>query len=126
MSENTHEEQPPSNGGEELLTREEVARRLRVCPSTVDNWRKRYGLPTIEKGYRVFFDWEDVKAWLKSGPMKAIRQKKRDQRDGAKRKRKAGGDDPRAREIRNSKSEGRRQGADAGREGAAKERRVVA
>jgi hypothetical protein len=90
MNEHTDEEQPPSNGGDDLLTREEVARRLPVCPTTVDNWRKRYELPTIEKGYRVFFDWEDVKAWLKSGPMKAIRQKQRDQRAGAKRKRKAG------------------------------------
>jgi hypothetical protein len=91
MNEYTHEEQPPNNGGEELLTRTEVARRLRVCPSTVDNWRKRYGLPTIEKGYRVFFDWEDVKAWLKSGPMKAIRQRKPRKADAAKRKRNAGG-----------------------------------
>ena len=97
MNENTHEEQPPSNGGEELLTRTEVARRLRVCPSTVDNWRKRYGLPTIEKGYRVFFDWEDVKAWLKSGPMKAIRQRKPRKADAAKRKRRTGADGPRAR-----------------------------
>jgi excisionase family DNA binding protein len=99
MIEHTHEEQPPNNGGEELLTRTEVARRLRVSPTTVDNWRKRYELPTIEKGYRVFFDWEDVKAWLKSGPMKAIRQKKSSKGDGAKRKRKrkAGGDGPRAR-----------------------------
>jgi hypothetical protein len=38
--------------------------------------------------------------------MKAIRRKKLDQPDGAKRKRKAGGDDPRAREIRGPKSEG--------------------
>jgi hypothetical protein len=106
MSENTHQEQPPNNGGEELLTRKEVARRLRVCPTTVDNWRKRYELPTIEKGYRVFFDWEDVKAWLKSGPMKAIRQKKRDQRDGAKRKRKAGGEGPLAREVRRPEAGG--------------------
>ena len=85
MSEKTHEGQPPDSGGEELLTRKEVARRLRVHPSTVDNWRKRYGLPTIEKGYKVFFDWEDVKAWLKSGPMKAIRLTTAGRRGGAKR-----------------------------------------
>ena len=91
MNKNTHEEQPPNNRGEELLTRKELAPRLRVCTTTVDNWRKRYGLPTIEKGYRVFFDWEDVKAWLKSGPMKAVREKKPRKGDAAKRKRKAGG-----------------------------------
>lgn len=53
---------------------------------------------------------------MKSGPMNAIRRKNLDQRDGAKRKRKAGGD-------------GRVSGKElvrAEREGAAKERRVEA
>jgi len=83
---------PPLNrGGEELLTREEVARRLRVHPSTVDNWRKRYGLPTIEKGNKVYFDWPDVKAWLKCGPMKAGRRKRAAQSSGGQRSGEAGG-----------------------------------
>jgi hypothetical protein len=116
MINDTHEERPPDPGGEELLTKKEVARRLRVCPSTVDNWRKRYGLPTIEKGYRVFFDWEDVRAWLKSGPMKAIRQKKPGKGGGVKRKRKAGGDG----EVSGKEL------VRAEREGAAEERRVLA
>jgi transposase-like protein len=73
------------------LTREEVARRLRVHPSTVDNWRKRYGLPTIEKGSKVYFDWPEVKAWLHSGPMKAGRRKKAARSSGGKRSREAGG-----------------------------------
>ena len=91
MSENNEKGTPVEPGGEELLTREEVARRLRVHPSTVDNWRKRYGLPTIEKGNKVYFDWPDVKAWLKSGPMKAGRRKKVARSSSGKRSGEAGG-----------------------------------
>ena len=115
MSENIHEEQPPDPGGEELLTRTEVARRLRIHPSTVDSWREKYGLPAIEKGNKVYFDWADVKAWLKSKPLKARRRKRA--RKGSKKCRgKTGGD-------------GRVSGKElqlAERDGAAEERRVLA
>jgi excisionase family DNA binding protein len=120
MSENTHEEPSPDPGGEELLTRTEVARRLRIHPSTVDSWREKYGLPAIEKGNKVYFDWADVKAWLKSKPQKARRRKKKKKkaarRGGGKRRSKAGGDgEVSGKELQEAK-----------REGAAEERRVLA
>ena len=92
MSENTHQAQPPNPGGEELLTRKELARRLRVHVSTVDNWRDNQGLPAMVRGNRVFFDWAEVKAWLRTGPKKVRRRKqtKRAKGGGAKRRRKGG------------------------------------
>ena len=65
----------------------ELARRLRVHVSTIDNWRDEEDLPAMVKGNRVFFDWPDVKAWLKTGPKKARRRKKKKKagrRGGAK------------------------------------------
>lgn len=88
MIENTHhkQEQAPDSGGDNgLLTRTEVARRLRIHPSTVDSWREKYGLPAIEKGNKVYFDWADVSVWLKSKPQKA-RRRKRARKDSTKRK----------------------------------------
>lgn len=93
MNENTHKEQPPGAGGEELLTRKELARRLRVHVSTVDNWRDEQGLPAMVRGNRVFFDWAEVKAWLRTGPKKVRRRKKKKKGAkgaSAKRKRKGG------------------------------------
>ena len=93
MSDTTHEAQPPNPGGEELLTRKELARRLRVHVSTVDNWRDEQGLPAMVRGNRVFFDWAEVKAWLRTGPKKVRRRKKKKKgarSAGAKRKGKPG------------------------------------
>ena len=97
MSDKTHEAQPPDPGGEELLTRKELARRLRVHVSTVDNWRDKQGLPAMVRGNRVFFDWAEVKAWLRTGPKKVRRRKKKKKKGakgakgaGAKRRRKGG------------------------------------
>ena len=78
MSENNEEGSPLEPGGEELLTRKEIARRLRRCVGTVDNWRKFEGLPSIEKGNTVYFVWPEVKGWLKSGSKKAGRRKTAD------------------------------------------------
>lgn len=91
MSEKTHEAQPPGPGGEELLTRKKLARRLGVHVSTVDNWRDEQDLPAMVRGNRVFFDWAEVKAWLKTGPKKVRRRKKKKKKGAsAKRKRKGG------------------------------------
>lgn len=93
MIDNTHqvqEQAPDPGGGNGLLTRTEVARRLRIHPSTVDSWREKYGLPAIEKGNKVYFDWADVTAWLKCKPQKA-RRRKRARNDSTRRKGKTGG-----------------------------------
>jgi len=70
MNERSHEPPFSGPGDEKLLNRVGLARRLNMHPSTVDNWQKRYELPTIKNGNKVFFHREDVKAWLKSAPMK--------------------------------------------------------
>lgn len=48
-----------------FLTRDEMAKRLRVSVRHLDNLRKRGRLPFVPIGDRVFFDPEDVYAALK-------------------------------------------------------------
>ena len=47
-----------------LLTREELARELKVHTNTIDRMRKR-GMPEMKDGKVVRFDLEDVKEWMK-------------------------------------------------------------
>lgn len=49
---------------EELLTKEELCRWLKISRPTVDRWRKQ-GLPFIKTGRLVRFDKNDVLKWLK-------------------------------------------------------------
>jgi excisionase family DNA binding protein len=45
------------------LSREQVAKYLGVSVGTVDNMRKRQGLPAMKIGTRVVFRPEAVEAW---------------------------------------------------------------
>lgn len=49
---------------ENLLTKAELAQRLRVTGRTIDRYREE-GLPTIPLSSRALrFDWDKVLAWL--------------------------------------------------------------
>lgn len=43
----------------------ECAKRLHVNPSTLDDWRKRWGLPSFKVGGRRYYRLTDVNAWLR-------------------------------------------------------------
>jgi excisionase family DNA binding protein len=49
------------------LTKEEVARKLRVTVRTVDKYRAKEGLPSMKRGNRVWFDEDAVDAWAAGG-----------------------------------------------------------
>ena len=42
----------------------ELADRLRVDPTTLDDWRKRRGLPSFKVGGRRYYRLAAVDAWL--------------------------------------------------------------
>lgn len=48
----------------ELLTKAELARRLKVTPRTITAWTQRLRLPHIKAGHAVRFDWQSVKSHL--------------------------------------------------------------
>ncbi len=43
----------------------ELAKRLGVDPSTLDCWRKRWGLPTFKVGGRRYYRLTAVNEWLR-------------------------------------------------------------
>lgn len=47
-----------------FLTKAELSAALKVSERTIDNWRKRGVLNTVEIGKVLRFDWEDVVAKL--------------------------------------------------------------
>jgi excisionase family DNA binding protein len=49
-----------------LLTKQEIAKRLRRSPRTVDAWMREGRLPYLKVSKSVLFDWGDVLAKLKS------------------------------------------------------------
>jgi excisionase family DNA binding protein len=49
-----------------LLTKQEIAKRLRRSPRTVDAWMREGRLPYLKVSKSVLFDWDDVLAKLKS------------------------------------------------------------
>jgi excisionase family DNA binding protein len=51
---------------EGLLTKQELAKRLRRSPRTVDAWMREGRLPYLKVSKSVLFDWGDVLAKLKS------------------------------------------------------------
>jgi excisionase family DNA binding protein len=55
--------QPPNLGGENYLTRKEVAARFGVDPRTIDNWRFKYDMPHYCVGGQVRFKESEVEAW---------------------------------------------------------------
>lgn len=50
---------------DEVITREEVARRCHVCPSTVKNWELAGLVPHIVLGRSVRYLWPDVVSALR-------------------------------------------------------------
>jgi excisionase family DNA binding protein len=48
----------------ELITKAELARRLKVTPRTITAWTKRLRLPHIKAGYAVRFNWRNVENHL--------------------------------------------------------------
>jgi hypothetical protein len=53
-----------ASGG--LLTKSEIAKRLRRSPRTVDVWMKQSKLPYIKINKSVLFSWPDVLEKLRS------------------------------------------------------------
>jgi len=54
---------------DELLTKEEVSKWLKVSQSTIDRWRKA-GLPFIKTGRLTRFNQEEILKWLKENHKK--------------------------------------------------------
>ena len=50
---------------EELLTKQELSKLLKVTEATIDRWRKA-GMPFIKTGKLVRFKKEEVMDWFKS------------------------------------------------------------
>ena len=50
---------------EELITKRELAARLKKTPRCIEIWMKLQYLPYIKIGHSVFFRWLDVMAALK-------------------------------------------------------------
>lgn len=48
----------------ELLTKKELAKRLRVSPRTIDNWREAKIINAYKIMSQVRFDWREVIAGL--------------------------------------------------------------
>ena len=48
------------------MTREQVAQELGKSVRTIDNWRKKYGLPSSKVGHSVFLRWSAVTRFLDS------------------------------------------------------------
>ena len=48
----------------EILTRKELAEKLKISAQTVATWEEN-GLPVIRNNQIVRYDWEAVQLWLK-------------------------------------------------------------
>jgi len=55
-----------------LLTRQAVAKLLKVCVHTVDNYRRTKGLPFVKIGNSVRFSIPEIQAWLMEQRLQAI------------------------------------------------------
>jgi excisionase family DNA binding protein len=51
---------------EDLLTKKELAARMRVTVRTVENWRKKGALRFIKLGNTVLFHWPDLMGQLRA------------------------------------------------------------
>ena len=54
------------SGNGEFLSRKDMAKKFRVTERTIDNWRKKYGMPHFVVGRGVRFKENDVDAWMKT------------------------------------------------------------
>jgi excisionase family DNA binding protein len=52
-------------GHDVLLTKRELAARLKVSLQTVNKWQTE-GMPFIKRGKPIRFDYQDVREWLKA------------------------------------------------------------
>ncbi len=56
---------PPARPpGDELITKDELARRLKKAPRTIEKWQRLGMIPAIKVGTSVLYDWPDVRAHL--------------------------------------------------------------
>jgi len=53
-----------NNMENDLITKAELARRLKVTPRTITAWTQRLRLPHYKAGRAVRFDWQSVKNHL--------------------------------------------------------------
>lgn len=53
----------------EYLTTAQVAAKLQVNPRTVTRWRNKEGMPHVEIGGTIRFNWELVEGWLAEKPL---------------------------------------------------------
>jgi excisionase family DNA binding protein len=53
-------EQRADSAEDALLTKKEIAPRLRVGPRTVDEWMRKGRIPFLKLGKSVRFRWSDV------------------------------------------------------------------
>ena len=63
LLQNAAEAEKPSDV---MLTKREVAERLKVTVRTVENWQQRGVLPYVKIGKVVLFHWPEVIEFLKS------------------------------------------------------------
>ena len=63
------EHKADANSEEELLTRKQVAKKLKISLVTLTDWVKR-GLPSHKQRGRVFFVYKDVIEFIKKNKLK--------------------------------------------------------
>ena len=56
----------PSGPGDEMLTKHELAAKLKVSVRCIENWQRAGHLPFIKIGSVVLFIWPDVVSHLKT------------------------------------------------------------
>ena len=59
-----HDGDPRQRGGDELMSKADVAHWLNVSVGAVDRYRREEDLPFIKAGRRVLFRRRDVEKWL--------------------------------------------------------------
>ena len=52
--------EPARNASEEMLTKKELAARMKVTVRTIENWQRRGVLPFVKVQKVVLFQWTDV------------------------------------------------------------------
>jgi hypothetical protein len=67
---------PVTENEEPLLSRKEIAKKLRISLVTLTDWVKR-GLPSHKQRGRVYFLYSEVLAYLKEHPLEKFKFKSR-------------------------------------------------
>ncbi|MFT5129745.1 MAG: hypothetical protein ACI8W8_003374 [Rhodothermales bacterium] len=63
--------QPTAGQATALLTKSDLAKKMKVTERSIDNWAKRGLIRKIKIGASCRFDWNDVLADLKSQEVKS-------------------------------------------------------